>query len=50
MCDANARRWTQGMGFAGVLAVAGVTFYIAKQGVNARRKAELDAYRAGTCY
>lgn len=38
------------MGFAGVLAVAGVTFYIAKQGVNARRKAELDAYRAGTCY
>ncbi|KJA23133.1 hypothetical protein HYPSUDRAFT_201684 [Hypholoma sublateritium FD-334 SS-4] len=35
-----------GLGFAGVLVVAGVTFYIAKQGINARRKAELDAYRA----
>ena len=45
--DANVPRWTQGLGFAGVLAIAGVTFYFAKQGINARRKAELDAYRAG---
>ncbi|KAF8965077.1 hypothetical protein BDZ97DRAFT_812596 [Flammula alnicola] len=35
-----------GLGFTGVLLVAGVTFYVAKQNIAERRKAELDQYRA----
>ncbi|KAG6861313.1 hypothetical protein C0995_001632 [Termitomyces sp. Mi166 len=35
-----------GVGFAGVLLVAGITFYIAKRNVAEKRRQDLDQYRA----
>ncbi|KAF8155806.1 hypothetical protein B0H34DRAFT_510519 [Crassisporium funariophilum] len=36
-----------GVGFTGVLLVAGTTFYFAKQNIAERRKADLEEYRTG---